>query len=72
MRKITKCPHCGSDRGMYVKFKACGTDTYRYDGKMESSEVTSYYDFNKNMRCCDCGKKVMSYEEYERGYLLED
>lgn len=29
MRKpITKCPHCGSDRGMAVRFKATGTDIY--------------------------------------------
>lgn len=31
MRKpITKCPHCGSDRGMAVRFKATGTDIYIY------------------------------------------
>lgn len=72
MRKITKCPHCGSDSGVYVKVKACVTDTYNFDGKMENSEVTDYYDYNKNMRCCDCGKRIMDYEEFKRDYLSED
>lgn len=40
MQKITKCPYCGSDHGMFVKFKANGTDTYSFNGKMENSEVT--------------------------------
>ena len=28
MQKITKCPYCGSDLGMFAKFKANGTDIY--------------------------------------------
>lgn len=72
MRKITKCPHCGSDRGMIVRFKAVGTDTYSFDGKMENSEIMDYFNYNKTMRCLDCNKRVMSYEEYKRDYLSED
>ena len=53
MQKITKCPYCGSDRGMFAKFKANGTDTYSFDGKMESSEVMDYFSYNKTMRCMD-------------------
>lgn len=72
MQKITKCPYCGSDRGMFAKFKANGTDTYSFDGKMESSEVMDYFSYNKTMRCVECSKRIMSYEEYERDYLVED
>lgn len=72
MQKITKCPYCGSDRGMFAKFKANGTDTYSFDGKMESSEVMDYFSYNKTMRCMDCSKRIMSYEEFIRDYYVED
>ena len=72
MQKITKCPYCGSDRGMFAKFKANGTDTYSFDGKMESSEVMDYFSYNKTMRCMDCSKRIMSYEEFKRDYYVED
>ena len=70
MQKITKCPYCGSDRGMFAKFKANGTDTYSFDGKMESSEVMDYFSYNKTMRCMDCSKRIMSYEEFKRDYYV--
>lgn len=72
MQKITKCPYCGSDRGMFAKFKANGTDTYSFDGKMESSEVMDYFSYNKTMRCMDCSKRIMSYEEFKRDYYVEE
>lgn len=43
MRKpITKCPHCGSDRGMAVRFKANGTDIYSFDGHLQDEEIIEY------------------------------
>ena len=43
MRKpITKCPHCGSDRGMAVRFKATGTDIYSFDGHFQDEEIIEY------------------------------
>lgn len=36
MQKITKCPYCGSDHGMFVKFKANETDTYSFNGKWKT------------------------------------
>lgn len=39
MQKITKCPYCGSDRGMFAKFKANGTDTYSFDGKQKAVKL---------------------------------
>ena len=56
MRKpITKCPHCGSDRGMAVRFKATGTDIYSFDGHFQDEEIIEYCTYNKCMTCCDCG-----------------
>lgn len=72
MQKITKCPYCGSGRGMIVKFKANGTDLYSFDGKMVNSEIMDYFSYNKTMRCLDCNKRIMSYEEFERDYLIGD
>lgn len=72
MQKITKCPYCGGDDGMYVKFKANGIDTYRFDGKMENSEIMDYFEHKKTMRCLDCNKCIMSYEEFKRDYFAED
>lgn len=72
MQKITKCPYCGSDLGMFVKFKANGTDTYSFDEKMENSEIMDYFSYSKTMRCMECSKRIMSYEEYKRDYFVED
>ena len=72
MQKITKCPYCGSDHGMFVKFKANGTDTYSFNGKMENSEVMDYFSYSKTMRCMECSKRIMSYEEFKRDYLVRD
>jgi hypothetical protein len=57
---------------MFAKFKANGTDTYSFDGKMESSEVIDLFSYNKTMRCIDCSKRIMSYEEFKRDYYVED
>lgn len=52
MRKpITKCPHCGSDRGMAVRFKANGTDIYSFDGHLQDEEIIEYCTYNKCMTC---------------------
>ena len=50
MRKpITKCPHCGSDRGMAVRFKATGTDIYSFDGHFQDEEIIECCTYNKCM-----------------------
>ena len=73
MRKpITKCPHCGSDRGMAVRFKANGTDIYSFDGHLQDEEIIEYCTYNKCMTCCDCGKRIMSYDEFMTHYAIDE
>lgn len=73
MRKpITKCPHCGSDRGMAVRFKANGTDIYSFDGHFQDEEIIEYCTYNKSMTCCDCGKRIMSYDEFMTHYAIDE
>lgn len=71
-KRITKCPHCGSDYGMCIKFKAGGTDWYDFNGKFQDSEIVDYYSYNKFLTCCDCGKRIMSFEEFKRDYFVAD
>ena len=73
MRKpITKCPYCGSDRGMAVRFKATGTDIYSFDGHFQDEEITECCTYNKSMTCCDCGKRIMSYDEFMTHYAIDE
>jgi hypothetical protein len=71
-KRITKCPHCGSDRGMAVRFKANGTDIYSFDGHFQDEEITECCTYNKSMTCCDCGKRIMSYDEFMTHYAIDE
>lgn len=71
-KRITKCPYCGSDHGMFVKFKASGNDIYSFDGHLQDTEITAYCTYNKSMTCRDCGKRIMSYEEFMAHYAIDE
>ena len=69
---ITKCPHCGSDRGMAVRFKATGIDIYSFVGHFQDEEIIECCKYNKCMTCCDCGKRIMIYDEFMTHYAIDE
>ncbi len=72
MQKITKCPYCGSDDGVYNRFNISGTDYYKFNGMFDGEDITGSYRNNKYIMCVNCGKRIMTFEEFERDYLSED
>ncbi len=66
MQKI-KCPHCGSEEGLEHRISMKGTDLYTSDGKLEAESIAEY-GYRKTMTCRNCGKRVMSFEEFLKKY----
>lgn len=66
-----KCPHCGSEAGLEHKIYMKGYDLYTGNGELEEEGVTEY-NYRKTMTCRNCGKRVMTYEEFKRGYYVDD
>lgn len=62
-KKITKCPYCGSKKGMENKFVISGVHYYDFDGNFIGEEFTENYRFNKTLKCVNCGKQIMKYED---------
>ncbi|CUO97070.1 Uncharacterised protein [Anaerostipes hadrus] len=71
MKKITKCPHCGSSDGLYNDFNVSGREFYKFNGKEDGEDITSLYRHNKYMVCVNCRKHVMTYEEFLKNYIGE-
>ena len=72
MQKIIKCPHCGSDDGVCIGFNVSGMDYYKFNGMFDGEDITGSYRHNKYMMCVNCGKRIMTFEEFKRDYLPED
>lgn len=51
MRKITKCPHCGSDDGVCNGFNVSGMDYYKFNGMFDGEDIIGSYRHNKYMIC---------------------
>jgi transcription elongation factor Elf1 len=71
MRKKIKCPHCGSESGLEHRIYMKGYDLYTGNGELEEEGVTEY-NSRKTMTCRNCGKRVMTYEEFKRDYYVDD
>lgn len=58
--KIKKCPHCGSDEGLYSVFKYKNVKGfYDYDGNfLEERFDYSYPEGGENLYCTNCKKYV--------------
>nr|DAQ91602.1 MAG TPA: RNA polymerase I-like protein [Caudoviricetes sp.] len=69
MEKLTKCPYCGSASGLCNGFKVTGTDYYKFNGMPDGEDITGPYRHNKYMTCVDCGKRIMTYEEFAENYI---
>ena len=69
MEKLAKCPYCGSDSGVCSKFKVIGMDYYKFNGMPDGEDITGPYRHNKYMTCVDCGKRIMTYEEFAENYI---
>lgn len=66
-----KCPHCGSEAGLEHRIYMKGYDLYTGNGELEEEGITEYY-YRKTMTCRNCGKRVMTYEEFKRDYCVDD
>lgn len=66
MRKITKCPHCGSEEGMVNKFSITGVDYYDFQGNFLGEEIDGVYKYNKRLVCYKCGKQIMKFDDLIR------
>ena len=64
-----KCPYCGSAGGVCNEFKVSGIDYYRFDGSIDGKEITGPYEHTKYVECIDCGKRIMTYEEFVENYI---
>lgn len=71
MKKITKCPYCGSSDGLYNDFNVSGREFYKFNGKEDGEDITSLYRHNKYMVCVNCRKRIMTYEEFSQNYIGE-
>lgn len=71
MKKITKCPYCGSADGLYNDFNVSGRSFYKFNGKEDGEDITSLYRHNKYMVCFNCRKRIMTYEEFLKNYIGE-
>lgn len=69
MTKLTKCPYCGSASGVCNEFKVCGMKYYKFNELFDEEEITGPYEHTKYVECIDCGKRIMTFEEFERDYL---
>lgn len=67
--KITKCLYCGSASGLSNGFRVIGTDYYKFNGMPDGEDITGPYRHNKYMTCVDCGKRIMTYEEFAENYI---
>ena len=70
-KKLTKCPYCGSAGGVCSEFKVSGIDYYRFNGLPDGEEITGPYEHTKYVECIDCGKRIMTYEEFKEDYINE-
>ena len=69
-KNVTKCPHCGSDEGIYTKATYINIPcSMNYDGtEMDNSEMydnAEGYKFGKNAYCLACGKIVCRLKKLE-------
>lgn len=72
MAKI-KCPHCGSEEGLEHTIFLKAFDLYTGDGKFDVEVISDMSPKqNKTMICRECGKRIMTYEEFIRDYFVED
>lgn len=73
MKRITKCPHCGSGVGLYVRVVLTNvTDYYGFDGGFQCENLDNgIYIQNKKMYCQYCHKYVMKFEEYQDNYIKD-
>ena len=70
-KKLIKCPYCGSAGGVCNEFKVSGIDYYKFDGSIDGKEITGPYEHTKYVECIDCGKRIMTYEEFVEYYIQE-
>lgn len=70
-KKMIKCPYCGSSDGLYNDFNVSGREFYKFNGKEDGEDITSMYRHNKYMKCIDCNKNIMTYEEFAENYIQE-
>lgn len=67
MKKITCCPHCGSEAGFHTKADYIGVP-YKYDFNGEGLNNIEMYDNADKVRehkyvfCNDCGEKICTLE----------
>lgn len=45
---------------------------YSFDGHFQDEEIIEYCTYNKCMTCCDCGKRIMSYDEFMTHYAIDE
>lgn len=68
-KKMIKCPYCGSASGVCSEFKVCGIEYYKFDGLHDGEEITGPYEHTKYVECIDCGKRIMTYENFVENYI---
>lgn len=74
MNRIAKCPHCGSNSGLFVKVTLANVvDYYDFNGNFQCEDLeNSDYRYNKMMYCKNCEKYIMKFEDYQRDYLQDN
>ena len=45
---------------------------YSFDGHFQDEEIIECCTYNKCMTCCDCGKRIMSYDEFMTHYAIDE
>ena len=70
MTKLIKCPHCGSASGVCSEFKVSGMEYFKFSGLHDGEEITGPYEHTKYVECIDCGKRIMTYEEFAENYTI--
>lgn len=68
-KKMIKCPYCGSASGLRNDFKVEGTEYYKFNGAADGEDITGPYRHNKYMKCINCNKNIMTYENFVENYI---
>ena len=67
--RMDKCPHCGSNYGLYSKEHVTFEQYYGFDGEEDGYSEFHYINKRRStpLYCMDCHKRVITHEQ-----LLEE
>ena len=64
--KFSKCPHCGSTKGMYSKYLLYGLRAYYgFHGSEEHNITHAYQRGGKILYCQNCDRMICKLEDWE-------